>query len=197
MTSRHIWDDKTLLDYSFTISESQNHKFRIPSFRCQQVSIHNSRSWPDSRPYLSNTTAAKLASANTTSPADSSLVTRRPRPFSPAANTSTGSIFSTVMATQSAVLCYGWGFPALAFPSSPSSTAKNRAAPLQWGELLLLAWRSEEAGGRVWSISVCQLCVLIRANMSWQTLVNHLDLHSSTFTWSLNKGHFHHFSNHH
>lgn len=47
--------------------------------------------------YLSQTTAAKLASAKTTSPAHISLVVRRPRPFSPAANTSMASFFCRVI----------------------------------------------------------------------------------------------------
>lgn len=48
-------------------------------------------------PYLSKTTAAKLGSAKTTSPVLSSLVALRPRPFFPASNSSTLSMFPTVI----------------------------------------------------------------------------------------------------
>lgn len=43
--------------------------------------------------YLSKTTAAKLGSESTTSPASISLVTRRPRPFPGESNTCTFSMF--------------------------------------------------------------------------------------------------------
>lgn len=62
--------------------------------------------------YLSNTTEAKGGSANRTSPAQTSLMARRPLPFPGESNTSTNSM--SAVFTDADELLYGsWDSPAL------------------------------------------------------------------------------------